>query len=76
MGAQLDRILKDASSLSASDRAQLAHCLISSLDQVNDADVNQAWLDVVEQRIDALEIGEAETLSWEEVKKGLKRPAC
>ena len=51
----------------------LAHCLISSLDDANEENVDDAWLQIAESRFAQLESGAVKPVSWEEVKLTLKR---
>ncbi|WP_374694480.1 addiction module protein [Halomonas sp. SpR8] len=37
--------------------------------------VDEAWLSLAEQRLDELETGKVQGLSWEEIKGQLKRPS-
>ncbi|UTF59566.1 addiction module protein [Gilvimarinus sp. DA14] len=70
----LEQVIQETKGLSASDRALLAHCLISSLETQHDEGVDAAWAKLAERRIDELETGAVRFLSWEEVKSQLKRP--
>ena len=50
----------------------LAHCLISSLDAVQDEDVEEAWIKLAEQRFKQLESGEVQGIPWIELKKEIR----
>ena len=50
----------------------LAHCLISSLDTIQDEGVEEAWAKLAEQRFNQLETGEVTGVSWDELKKGIR----
>lgn len=69
----LEKVIQQTKRLSANDRALLAHCLISSLEIQHDDGVDVAWSSLAEQRIDELEAGTVEGVSWEEIKGQLKR---
>ena len=73
MTMKLEQVLEETKGLSANDRALLAHCLISSLETQHDEDVDAAWSSLAEQRIDELESGKVQAVSWEEIKGQLKR---
>ena len=73
MTVQLAKVLQDAKTLSAAERAELAHCLLSSLEEPENEDVTASWLAEVEQRIQAFEAGQQETVSWEKMRKELSR---
>ncbi|WP_048306804.1 addiction module protein [Halomonas sp. PR-M31] len=72
---KLKQVIEEAKFLSANDRALLAHCLISSLETQHEEDVDAAWSSLAEQRIDELEAGEVQAVSWDEIKSQLKRPS-
>ncbi len=50
----------------------LAHCLISSLDGVQDEGVEEAWGQLAEKRFSELASGQVKGLSWDEIKKDIK----
>lgn len=60
--------------MSAGERALVAHCLISSLESKQDDGVDDAWIDLAEKRYQALVSGEAQGLSWEEIRKEVNSP--
>lgn len=73
MNVKLEKVIEEAKELSASDRALLAHCLISSLENTqDDNNVDTAWASLAEQRLKELESGEAQGASWDEIKSKLK----
>ncbi|KEZ77283.1 addiction module protein [Salinisphaera hydrothermalis] len=57
MATNTDKVLEDALSLSANERAALVEELIASLDQP-DRDVDSLWAKEAEARIDAVDRGE------------------
>lgn len=58
---------EQALSLSAEDRARLAHELLDSLDQLSPAELPGLWLDEAERRAGQIDRGEATLVSAEEV---------
>ncbi|MEE2000683.1 addiction module protein [Alkalimonas sp. MEB108] len=72
MSVTLEQVIEVTKELSANDRALLAHCLISSLEKTQDDDVDAAWSLVAEQRLDELETGKVQGISWDEIKTKLK----
>jgi putative addiction module component (TIGR02574 family) len=58
---------KEASELSAKDRADLAGLLIESLEGEPDADVEAAWAAEIERRVAELEAGTVQGIPWEVV---------
>ena len=64
----LQQALQDAKKLSKKERAELAHSLLNSLEEGQDDNVEQAWLDVANQRLKELESGEQDAVSWDDIK--------
>ena len=64
--ATADRIFKEASSLSPSEKAQLIDKLISTLD-TSDKEIGELWAKEAEDRIDAYDQGKIKTISLEKV---------
>lgn len=73
MTTELEQVLAKAKALSVNERALLAHCLISSLEQQHDEDVDAAWMAVAEQRLVALESGQVQGVTWQSIKDKIKR---
>lgn len=57
--------------LSTSEKALMAHCLISSLESKQDEGVDEAWAKLAEKRYHDLESGAVNGLSWEEMKRAV-----
>jgi len=75
MKATLEKVAEDALSLPARDRAALTRILIQALDAgpVEDAaEVEAAWQDEVEKRVDEIDSGQAKTIPAEEVFSKLR----
>jgi len=66
---EADDLLKKALTLPANERATLAGSLIDSLEEVDEASVQDAWEDEIARRIEELDSGKAETISWDEVRR-------
>lgn len=75
MSDKMKQILENIKELSPHEKAMLAHCLISSLDQANNDDVDDAWAELAEARFSQLESGEVKPITWDKIKLGLKRQA-
>jgi hypothetical protein len=60
-------IEREALHLPRSDRARLAHNLLMSLETLNDAELNEAWLDEAQRRAHKIDQGETELVSAEDV---------
>jgi len=65
-------VLEEALKLTANERAEVAEQLIASLDEVPDTDVEQAWQEEVQRRLQQIERGEVKTIPWEEVQRRLR----
>ena len=65
-------VLKEALKLTADERAEMVEQLIASLDEAPDTDVEQAWQEEVQRRLQQVEYGEVKTIPWEEVQKRLR----
>ena len=65
-------IVEQSLKLSPTERAEVAEKLIVSLDEVPDADVEQAWQEEIQKRLQQIERGEVKTIPWEEVQKRLQ----
>jgi len=64
-------ILDQAMKLPANERAEVAEQLIESLDPHPDSDTENAWQKEIQQRLEEIESGVANTIPWEEVKRRL-----
>lgn len=73
MPDKMKQILKNINTLSSHEKATLAHCLISSLDDAGEENIDDAWLHIAESRFAHLESEAVKPVSWEEVKLTLKR---
>ncbi len=67
-----DFLLNEALTMSPSERARLAHCLISSLEEPANSNVDEQWIKLAEKRLEELEKGDVKSVSWEDVKKKIK----
>ena len=67
-----DKLLRAALSLSPEARAQLADQLLASLDGENQKDIDAAWGEEAERRIQEIKEGKVETIDGELVMKELR----
>ena len=72
MSVIVSKVIEDAKSLSAKDRAFLAHCLISSLDTAEDESVDNEWAKLAQNRYEELKTGFVNSTSWDEIKKEVR----
>lgn len=73
---EVETILNQALRMSEEDRAEIAERLISTLDNPPDPDIELAWQQEVQRRIQSVESGEAKYISWEEVLRCLRNKPC
>ena len=66
-------LLADALRLDTTDRAKLAAELLASLDGEPEEDVEAAWAEEVERRIDEIESGAVKLVPWEDVKRRVEK---
>lgn len=69
MSNALNQAIASIKMLSADEKALAAHCLIASLDNVTDENVDDAWAALAARRLTELDSGAVSGLSWDEVKK-------
>lgn len=65
----IHQVLEYAKQLNVSERALVAHCLISSLETQQDQGVEQAWAELADKRFQQLVTGEVKAVSWDDIKK-------
>jgi putative addiction module component (TIGR02574 family) len=73
MVASRDEILKDALTLRADERAELAGALLRSLESTSDARAGEAWRVEIERRAQEVETGAVKAVPWESVRERLVR---
>ena len=67
MSSLLQQVASKAHNLSPSERAELAHELIVSLDDVRDKELEMAWDTEIERRIEEIKSGRAKGRPAEEI---------
>jgi len=72
MSVTVSQVIEDVKSLSAKERAFLAHCLISSLDTIPTENVDDEWAKLANRRYTELKNGVVNSLSWDEIKKEVR----
>jgi putative addiction module component (TIGR02574 family) len=68
------KVLQDALALPPEARAALVGSLISSLDIVVDSAAEEAWRDEICQRLEQIDGGSVQLISWEESRRRLRSP--
>jgi putative addiction module component (TIGR02574 family) len=71
MTRQAAELLKEALSLSVSERADLAGSLIESLEDVEDQSVEAAWDEEVARRMADIDSGKTKLISLEDARRRL-----
>jgi len=71
MAITKEQLFQEALHLDDETRAALAGLLLESLDSENEDGVEAAWLEEIERRMEALDSGEVNTVSWDDVKERL-----
>jgi len=71
MPREAAQILHEALELPPEQRAALADSLLNSLDTDVDADVEQAWREEIERRVESVRNGTAHMVPWQEVQARL-----
>jgi putative addiction module component (TIGR02574 family) len=66
------QVIESTIHLNSSEKAMLAHCLISSLETRQDEGVDEAWAELAQKRFAELTSGAVNAVSWEEIKKNIK----
>lgn len=69
MASAAQNLESKALKLSRRERARLAQCLISSLDQQVDGDVEKLWVEEAERRLDELKSGKVSGIPADKVIK-------
>lgn len=72
MTTKSEFILNEALSMSPAERSRIAHCLIHSLEQPMTESVDSQWIQLAQKRLEELENGTVQPVSWEEIKKKSK----
>ena len=74
MTATPKELYKAAMELDPKDRAELTGLLLESLEIHADTGVEAAWLREIEERLEAIDSANVETVSWTEVKSRVFEP--
>ena len=64
-------VLEEALKLPPNEWAEVVEQLIASLEEAPDTDVEQAWQEEVQRRLQQIERREVKTIPWEEVQRRL-----
>lgn len=67
MNTESQQLLQSALALSDSDRAEIAASLIHSLDSDSDENIDEAWAQEIQQRIESIDKGQVKLVPWDDV---------
>jgi len=68
MSAKGQKLLEEALTLPADERADLAATLIESIEEAEDEGVEEAWAEEIGRRIQEVESGAVKTIPWSEAR--------
>jgi len=71
MSAKMKQVIDNIKDLTAQERALVAHCLISSLENSQDEGVDDEWANLAEKRYKELESGKVQGVTWNDMKKDI-----
>ena len=72
MASKVEFILSEALTMSPSERALVAHCLIASIDEPADDNVELEWIELARKRLAELESGKVDPVTWDELKQKIR----
>lgn len=71
MNPTVDELIAQAERLPVADPELLLARLQQTLPHAIDPEIEAAWIEEAERRLDAIERGEMKTIPWEDVRKDL-----
>ncbi len=71
MNPTVDELVAQAEQLPVADRELLVDRLRQTLPTFIDPDIEAAWIEEIERRLDAMDRGEMRSIPWDEAKKRL-----
>jgi len=72
MSVAFKQVVENIEHLTSTEKAQIAHCLITSLEMKHDDGVDEAWTELAQQRFNELDSGKVKGVSWEQIKSKIK----
>ena len=72
MTSNLSHVLKEVMTMTPSERATLAHCLIASIEDAVDTNVEEEWLKLSQKRLNELKNNKVNSMSWNEIKEQIR----
>ena len=68
MSEALKSVLENIEHMTSNEKALAAHCLLSSLEEKPNDNVDPAWLALSQARSKELDTGKVKAVSWEQIK--------
>ena len=65
----MHRVINDIQELSSNERSTLLKFLIASMDEVHDQDSDEQWANLAQKRLQEIESGDVNTVSWDQLKQ-------
>jgi putative addiction module component (TIGR02574 family) len=72
MNTNITNILKEVLAMTPSERATIAHCLIASIEDTVDSNVEEEWLALARIRLDELKNNKVSSVSWDKIKEQVR----
>jgi putative addiction module component (TIGR02574 family) len=72
MAATVEKLAQDALALSQRERAELAHKILVSLEDVADENVDDVWDEEIERRVERIKEGTAKGRPAEEIFRDIR----
>jgi putative addiction module component (TIGR02574 family) len=72
MDTQAQQILQSALSLSPDDRVEIAEWLMLSLDKEVASEIETAWAEEIQRRIDSLDSGRVKTIPADDIMREMR----
>jgi putative addiction module component (TIGR02574 family) len=72
MSSSPQELLTEALEMPSADRGRLAALLIESLDSEKDDDAEQQWSEELQRRLQDIDEGRVQLISWSEVRRRLQ----
>ena len=73
MASEISHILEKVLTMTPSERATIAHCLIASIEDTVDKNVENEWLKLAQKRLDELKNNKVDFVSWNEIKERVRQ---
>jgi hypothetical protein len=69
---KVEELLENANQLSDREKLQVAHCLLMSVENTQEIDVDDSWVRLAQQRFTELKSKQVEGTTWEQIKANIR----